>query len=76
MRSRSRDSNVLYTAIATVRVVAAGTRMQFEAMNRAVAVARIHPVIDRVFSFDELPEAFRYFEQTQPFGKAVIRHQD
>jgi len=33
-------------------------------------------VIDRVLSFDELLEAFRYFEQTQPFGKAVIRRQD
>ncbi len=36
--SRSRDSNALYTAIATVRVVAAATRVEFAAMNRAVAV--------------------------------------
>jgi NADPH:quinone reductase-like Zn-dependent oxidoreductase len=43
-------------------------------MNRAVVVAAMRPVIDRAFSFDETPEAFRYVEPTQPFGKVVIRH--
>jgi NADPH:quinone reductase-like Zn-dependent oxidoreductase len=70
------DANVLYSAIATVRVVAAGTRAHFEAMNRAIAVAGMHPVIDRAFSFDDVPAAFRYFEDARPFGKVVIRHRD
>src|SRR5215467_9835726 len=68
------DSNVLYTAIVTVRVVFAGSRAQFDAMNRAIAVAGMHPVIDRVFPFDEVPAAFRYFQTAQPFGKVVISH--
>jgi NADPH:quinone reductase-like Zn-dependent oxidoreductase len=68
------DANVLYSAIATLRVVAAGSRAQFMAMNEAIAINRLRPVIDRVFGFDEVPSAFRYFEATQPFGKVVISH--
>jgi NADPH:quinone reductase-like Zn-dependent oxidoreductase len=43
-------------------------------MNRAIAVAGMKPVIDRVFAFDQLREAFAYYETTQPLGKVVIRH--
>jgi NADPH:quinone reductase-like Zn-dependent oxidoreductase len=68
------DANVLYGAIATMRVVAAGNRAQFTAMNDAIAVNRLKPVIDRVFDFAEVPAAFRYFEAAQPFGKVVISH--
>jgi NADPH:quinone reductase-like Zn-dependent oxidoreductase len=68
------DGALLYSSVATVRVVFAGSRGQFEAMNRAIAVAGMRPVIDRVFSFDEVPSAFRYFETAQPFGKVVISH--
>ena len=34
---------------------------------------RIKPVIDRVFSFDELPAAKRYVETDQLLGKVIIR---
>jgi len=68
------DIRTLYTAIARLRVVAAGNRAQFIAMNRAISVAKLKPVIDRVFAFDELPAAFRYYESNQPLGKVVIRH--
>jgi len=43
-------------------------------MNRAISVARMRPVIDRVFDFDELPTAFQYYQSTRPLGKVVIRH--
>ncbi|MEP6730499.1 MAG: NAD(P)-dependent alcohol dehydrogenase [bacterium] len=69
------DSNILYSGICTVRVVAAGNRAQFQAMNRAMEVAGMHPVIDRAFSFDQIPDAFRYLESAQPLGKVVIRHE-
>jgi NADPH:quinone reductase-like Zn-dependent oxidoreductase len=68
------DISTLYTSIARLRVVAAGSRAQFIAMNRAIAVARLKPVIDRVFGFEELPPAFRYYESNRPLGKVVIRH--
>jgi len=68
------DVSVLYRSIARIRVVAAGNRAQFIAMNRAISVARMRPVIDRVFDFDELPAAFQYYQSTRALGKVVIRH--
>ena len=49
-----------------------GSREMFEAMNRAIALHSIKPVVDRVFSFEELPEALRYFETGAHFGKVVV----
>jgi NADPH:quinone reductase-like Zn-dependent oxidoreductase len=45
----------------------------FSAMNRAIAVGRLKPVIDKVFSFDEAPAAYRHLQSAQHFGKVVIR---
>lgn len=39
----------------------------------AFVSGKIKPVIDRVFSFDELPEAKRYVETDQLLGKVIIR---
>jgi len=73
-RRSTLDVGVLYNSIATIRVVPAGNRAQFIAMNRAIAAGRMKPVIHRVFPFDEAPAAFRYYEANRPFGKVVIRH--
>ena len=70
------DLNILYGAAATVRVVFAGNRAHFTAMNRAIAVNRLKPIIDRVFQFDDALSAFRYYETRRAFGKIVISHAD
>ena len=44
------------------------------AMNRAIAVNRLRPIIDRAFSVDDVLGAFRYNESGQMFGKVVISH--
>jgi NADPH:quinone reductase-like Zn-dependent oxidoreductase len=44
-------------------------------MNRAITVNRLKPIIARVFPFDQVVEAFRYYEKNRPFGKVVISHQ-
>jgi NADPH:quinone reductase-like Zn-dependent oxidoreductase len=49
-----------------------GSRAMHEDLARAVALHGIEPVIDRLFSFDEAPEAFRYFAQSKHFGKVGI----
>jgi NADPH:quinone reductase-like Zn-dependent oxidoreductase len=49
-----------------------GSREMFEAMNRAMTVRQIRPVIDRVFSFDQTREAFKYMQSAAHFGKIVI----
>lgn len=73
-KSSTLDLNMLYRSISKLRVVAAGNKAQFLALNRAISVAGLKPVIDRVFGFDEVPAAFRYYESTQPLGKVVISH--
>ena len=55
-----------------LRSVTVGNRRSFEAMNRAIDVHRMRPLIDRVFSFDEAKEAYRYMESRKHFGKIVI----
>ena len=50
-----------------------GSREMFEEMNRAIALAEMRPVVDRVFEFDEAPEALRYLETGAHFGKVCVR---
>ncbi len=49
-----------------------GSRAMFEEMNTAIAVNRMEPVVDRVFSFDETADAFGYQLAGKHFGKVVI----
>jgi NADPH:quinone reductase-like Zn-dependent oxidoreductase len=49
-----------------------GSREGFENMNRAIALHRIRPVIDRVFPFDRAREAFEYMASGSHFGKVCI----
>src|SRR5262249_19670341 len=37
-----------------------GSRAMFEAMNRAISLHSLRPVVDRVFPFDQAVEAMRY----------------
>jgi NADPH:quinone reductase-like Zn-dependent oxidoreductase len=50
-----------------------GSREMFEEMNRAVSLAEMRPVVDRVFGFEELPGALAYLESGAHFGKVCIR---
>jgi NADPH:quinone reductase-like Zn-dependent oxidoreductase len=56
-----------------VQGIYVGSREMFEAMNRAIALHQLRPVVDRVFSFAEAPEALRYMESGSHFGKICIR---
>jgi NADPH:quinone reductase-like Zn-dependent oxidoreductase len=49
-----------------------GSRAMFEQLVRAVETNDIHPVIDRVFRFDESLAAFQYLQSQAHFGKVVI----
>lgn len=50
-----------------------GSRSMFEAMNQAITVNRLHPVIDRVFAFEDAVAALKHLESGSHFGKVVIR---
>jgi NADPH:quinone reductase-like Zn-dependent oxidoreductase len=56
----------------TVGSISVGSRTDFEAMNRAIAMHRLHPVVDRTFPFAEAKEAYRHFAGRGHFGKVVI----
>ncbi|HEV3203183.1 MAG TPA: NAD(P)-dependent alcohol dehydrogenase [Gemmataceae bacterium] len=50
-----------------------GSREMFEAMNRAIALHKLRPVVDRVFPFTQAREALRYMESGAHFGKICVR---
>lgn len=57
---------------ANVQGISVGSTQMFEAMNRAMAVNKLRPVIDKVFPFAEAKAAFRHLESQRHFGKVVI----
>jgi NADPH:quinone reductase-like Zn-dependent oxidoreductase len=56
-----------------LRGIYVGSRTHFEEMNRAIAQARLKPVLDEVFSFEDAPEALRRMQAGAHFGKLAIR---
>ena len=51
-----------------------GNRQMFEAMNRAIEAEGLKPVVDKVFSFAQAKDAYRYMKSQSHFGKIVISH--
>jgi NADPH:quinone reductase-like Zn-dependent oxidoreductase len=45
----------------------------FEEMNRAIAVAGMHPPIDRSFDFEDARGAYEYLLGASHSGKVTIR---
>lgn len=56
-----------------VNGILVGHRESFEAMNRAIALHGLRPVIDRAFPLEEAPAAFRHMAAGDHFGKIVVR---
>ena len=52
--------------------ITVGSREMFEAMNRAITVNELRPVIDRVYPFEQARDALHYLESAAHFGKIVI----
>jgi NADPH:quinone reductase-like Zn-dependent oxidoreductase len=49
-----------------------GSRDMFADMNRAIALHKLKPAIDRVFGFDEANAAYAHQQSGRHFGKIVI----
>ena len=69
------EINPLSITMKKIRVqgIFVGSREMFEAMNRAVSLHQLHPVIDRVFPFEDAKEALRHMESGAHFGKICIK---
>ena len=50
-----------------------GSREMQENLHTALEANRIHPVIDREFTFDRAKEAYDYMQSGRHFGKIVIK---
>jgi NADPH:quinone reductase-like Zn-dependent oxidoreductase len=50
-----------------------GSREDFEAMNRAITLHKLHPVVDRVFPFKEFRAALELMDRGGHFGKICIK---
>ncbi len=59
-------------ALRCVSGINVGSRAMFEAMNRAISVSRLKPIVDRVFPFRDALAAYRDFSTGSHFGKVVI----
>jgi NADPH:quinone reductase-like Zn-dependent oxidoreductase len=49
-----------------------GSCRMFASMLKAIEASQLHPVVDRVFPFDDAVEALKYLESGAHFGKVVI----
>ncbi len=50
-----------------------GSRVMFEQMNQAISINQMHPVIDRVFSFEKAADAYNYQLGAAHLGKVVVK---
>lgn len=55
-----------------VQGIAVGSRAAFEAMNRAIALHKLQPVVDSAYAFDDAVAAFKHMQSQAHFGKVVI----
>ncbi|MCA1685455.1 MAG: NAD(P)-dependent alcohol dehydrogenase [Planctomycetia bacterium] len=71
----SSDVNVVPVLMRNLRVqgIFVGSVEMFEAMNRAIGLHRLRPVVDSIFPLDRAAEGFRHLESGAHFGKVVIR---
>ncbi|RFU29467.1 hypothetical protein B7463_g6865, partial [Scytalidium lignicola] len=59
---------------AIVRGIMVGSRIQFEDMNRAIDANKIKPAVDeKVFTLEQLKEAYQYMWDQKHFGKLAIK---
>ena len=63
----------LMTKAAMVRGIFVGAREHFDGLMKAVAVNKLHPVVDKTFDFEAAPDAYKYLKSAQHFGKVVIK---
>ncbi|MEM7048852.1 MAG: NAD(P)-dependent alcohol dehydrogenase [Acidobacteriota bacterium] len=55
-----------------IQGVLVGHRDGFENMNRAISGHQLRPIVDRVFTFDQTPQAFDHLASGSHFGKVCL----
>ncbi|KZP24499.1 GroES-like protein [Athelia psychrophila] len=57
----------------SLRGIIVGSVAQFKDMNRLFVVKQIKPVVDKVFAFEELKEAYNHLAAQKFVGKVVVK---
>jgi len=71
-REGSANPHDLMFKSASLHGIGVGSRASLEQLIQAIEVNQIKPVIDRVFPFDQAPEAFALQASQNFLGKIVI----
>lgn len=70
------DVDLTYQAImktCIIRGVFVGPTTMFQEMNDFISERQLRPVLDKVFDFDQVPQAYAYLSSSERLGKIVIR---
>jgi NADPH:quinone reductase-like Zn-dependent oxidoreductase len=67
------NPGLIFARRANVQGISVGSTQMFTAMNRAIEVSAIKPVINKVFGFADAQAAYRHMASGAHFGKIVIR---
>ena len=69
------DLNLTPILMKAIRIqgIFVGSRAMFEQTYRAIELAKLEPVIDKVFAFEDASAAFEHLENGSHFGKVVIK---
>ncbi|HEY5750503.1 MAG TPA: NAD(P)-dependent alcohol dehydrogenase [Chryseolinea sp.] len=62
----------LFVRCITLQPRFVGSRLEFEAMNRAIEQHNLQPHIEKIFSFDAALDAYHYLAAGEVMGKIVI----
>jgi NADPH:quinone reductase-like Zn-dependent oxidoreductase len=66
------NPGLIFSRRANVQGISVGSTQMFLAMNRAIEVSAIKPVIDKVFAFADAQAAYKHMASGAHFGKIVI----
>lgn len=62
----------IVTQAVRLQAITVGSRDDFEAMNRAIALNDLEPVVDKTFAWTDLRGAMAYMRAGQHFGKVCL----
>ena len=65
---------LVVTRYVRLQGITVGSGEDFRAMARAITQHKMHPAVDSVFTFEELPHAMQHLASGKHFGKVCIRH--
>ena len=70
----SQALNIIPVVMRNLRIqgIIVGHREMFERMNQAISLHQIEPLVDRVVTFDEVPQAFEVMAQGGHMGKICV----